>query len=111
MLTALELCLGGAEGVQRVHINETAASIVVEYDPLLQSTDGLLALPLESDLAPIDLQARIDESALVRAAPAAVSAVLGEPERAAAHLPSVLKIREEAEGVWQVTLELLGQRL
>lgn len=109
-LHAVERALVQADGVLHVRVNESAASVVVEYDPARQSPQHLLALLLD-DEQPFELRARIEETLLVQSSPDQVWAVLGEPGRAAMHLPSVLQIQSEGPQSWRVTLDLLGQPL
>ena len=110
VLAALESQLRHADGVHHVRIGEAAASIVVEYDPMLQSVEQLLRLPVDST-ASAELRARVDESILLPASPERIWEHLGDPARAPSHLPAVLKVTEVGPGTWQVTLELLGQHV
>lgn len=110
MLHAIEQTLLRTNGVVHVRVTESAAGVVVEYDPALLEARRLLDLPLDGASAYV-ARARIDECRLLPATPAQVWAALGEPESAALHLPSVMQIKSDGDGAWWVTLDLLGQRL
>lgn len=110
LLATLQSELSRADGVHHVRISEAAGSIVVEYDPALQSVEQLLRLPLDG-ATPAESRARVDESILLQASPERIWEHLGDPARAPSHLPAVLKVTEDGPGTWQVTLELLGQHV
>jgi carbon monoxide dehydrogenase subunit G len=110
-LLKVEQVLLAAEGVLHVRLNESAASIVVDYDPAQQREETLLGLPV-GEAQPMDLlETRVDENLLIHAAPAAVWAVLDRSDGAVAHFPSVLHVANDGPDAWLVTVDLLGRSL
>lgn len=109
-LGAVERAILAAPGVLHVRVNETAASIIVEYDPSVRSVESLLALTVDARW-PVDVGARIDESIVVAASLDEVWAVLDDPGKAAANIPSELHVDREDSETWRVTLEVFGRRL
>lgn len=111
LLARVEAGLHAAAGVTSVRCNEAAGSLVVEYDPAQLSGADLLQLLLPEQARSQEMRPRVDESAFLPTTAERIWATLGDPARAPAHLPAILRLRETGPGRWQVMLDLLGQQL